>query len=120
MDLTVRARLVSVAVADGTRFIGFAEGDADEPYALFAQGTRGGPVRFEVNDEVFGAEDAVARATLDAGALTVEIDPAAAPALGYASRVTIRLGAGVEGWPAALPALRRMLGARLVEAPAAT
>ena len=115
MDLTIRARLVTVAVADGRRYIGFAEGDEDEPYALFAQGTKGGPVRFEVNDEVFGADNAAARVVLGAGGLTVEVDPAAAPALGYAARVSIRLGAGVEGWPEALPALKKMLGARLVE-----
>ena len=114
-DLTVQARFVTVAVADGTRFIGFAEGDADEPYALFAQGTKGGPVRFEVNDEVFAAEDAAERVVLDAGGLTVDIAPDAAPAFGFARRVVIRLGAGVEGWPAALPALRKMLGGRLVE-----
>lgn len=118
MDLTIRARLVTVAVAEGTRYIGFAEGDEGEPYAVFAQASGGGPVRFEVNDEVFGAEDAAARVTLEAAGLTVEIDPAAAPALGFVRRVSIRLGAGVEGWPAALPALRRMLGARLVEPPA--
>ncbi len=115
MDLTILARLVTVAVAEGVRYIGFAEGGEDEPYALFAQATKGGPVRLEINDDLFTAEEAAARVTLDPTGLTVEIDPAAAPALGFARRVTIRLGGRVEGWPEALPALRRMLGARLVE-----
>lgn len=115
-DLVVQARLVTVAVAEGIRYLGFAEGDEDEPYALFAQGSKGGPLRFEVNDPLFAAEEAVVRAVLEAGALTVEIAPGLAPAFGYAGRVVIRLGAATEGWPAALPALRKMLGARLVEA----
>jgi hypothetical protein len=115
MEVTVGARLVTVAVAEGIRYIGFAEGDEDDPYALFAQSTRGGPVRLEVNDPLFSAEDAARRVTLDATGLTVEVDPAAAAALGFARRVRIRLGPATEGWPAALPALRRMLGERLVE-----
>jgi hypothetical protein len=115
MDLTVQARLVTVAVSEGMRYVGFAEGDEDEPYALFAQGTKGGPVRFEVNDELFGADDAAARVVLDAGGLVVEIDPAASASVGFARRVAIRLGPGTEGWPEALPALRKMLGAKLVE-----
>ena len=115
MDLSISARLVTVALAEGTRWIGFAEGDEDEPYALFAQGSKGGPVRFEVNDELFAADDAAARVTLSPGALTVDLAPEVAETFGFASRVTIRLGPRTEGWPEALPALRRMLGARLIE-----
>jgi hypothetical protein len=115
MDLSLTARLVTVAVAGGTRYIGFAEGDEDEPYALFAQSTRGGAITLEVNDPLFSAEDAVTRVTLAPMGLSIEVAPAAAPALGFARLVTIRLLPATEGWPEALPALRRMLGTRLVD-----
>jgi hypothetical protein len=114
-DLVVRASLASVTVDDGTRLIGFAEGDEDEPYALFSQATGGGPVRLEVNDEVFAAEDAVARLTVAEGVLTLDIDPAQRAAFGFARRIAIRVGPQTEGLDPALKALRRMLGARVVD-----
>lgn len=114
MDLSVRARHATVALAEGTRWVGFAEGDEDEPYALFAQGSKGGPVRFEVNDPLFSAENAVTRVTATPQGLTIAVDPARAPALGYARTVTVHLPEGAEGRDAALAALARMLGDRLV------
>lgn len=111
-DLTIRARVITVALADGERLVGLAEGDEDEPYVLFAQPAGGGPVRLELNDPLFAAEDAVARAAAEPGGLTIEIAPAAAPALGYARRVAVRVAPGAEGWEAACAALAAMLGAR--------
>lgn len=115
MDLTVHARFATVAVAEGTRWVGFAEGDEDEDYALFAQGTRGGPVRFEVNDPLFTAEDAVVSVTVGADALRVELNPAQAADFGFARVVVVRLAPGADGRDAALMALRKMLGARVID-----
>jgi hypothetical protein len=112
-DLIVRASLASVTVAGGERLIGFAEGDEDEPYALFTQATRGGPVRLEVNDALFAAEDAVRALVVGDGALNIEIDPPHRAAFGFARSVAILVGPRTEGLPAALVALRRMLGARI-------
>jgi hypothetical protein len=119
-DLTVRASLASVSVSDGLRMIGFAEGDEDEPYALFMQPTGGGPVRLEVNDEVFAADDAVARLVLGPNALTVSIDPAQSHAFGFARTVAITIGPQTEGLAPALTALRRMLGHRMIDQAPAT
>ena len=64
-DITVKAAYGSVVEDEGFLFIGFAEGeDEDEGYVLFRQPLGGGPVWFEVNDEAFGAEDAVAGVTV--------------------------------------------------------
>ncbi|GAB1364762.1 hypothetical protein MASR1M32_39980 [Rhodobacter sp.] len=63
-DITVKAAYGSVVEDEGFLFVGFAEGEGeDEPYALFRQPLAGGPVWLEVNDESFGAEDAVLRIT---------------------------------------------------------
>lgn len=115
-DLTVRARAASVVVQDGVRLIGFAEGDEDEPYALFSQATAGGPVWFEVNDEMFGAEDAVASLAVSDSALRVTVDPTLAHVFGFARTVSIRVDPQTEGLTQALTALRRMLGTRMVNA----
>jgi hypothetical protein len=114
-DLVVRASLASVTVDDGLRLVGFAEGDEDEPYALFSQPTGGGPVRLEVNDEVFAAEDAVAGLTVAEGVLTLDIDPGQRAAFGFARSVAIRVGPQTEGLAPAIAALRRMLGPRMVD-----
>lgn len=112
--LTVKAALATVATAEGLRHIGFAEGAEDEPYALFTQGPAGGPVTFEVNDDLFAAEDAVT-ARPDPKGLLVTIDPAHTAAFGFATEVLIELGPRLEGLEPALKALRKMLGARFAD-----
>lgn len=112
-DLTIRASRVSVDTEDGLRHIGFAEGDEDEPYALFSQATGGGPVRLELNDPLFTAEDAIASLSRDGDALVLRILPAHAPDLGFAQTVLIRPAAGPVApdgadWETALAALARM------------
>lgn len=112
--LTVKAAHATVALAEGLRHIGFAEGDEDEPYALFTQPKTGGPVAFEVNDELFAAEDAVS-VRPDPRGLLVTIDPAHSAAFGFAAEVLIELGPRTEGAEPALKALRKMLGARFAD-----
>ena len=58
-DLTLKAAYATVTEDDGFRFVGFVEED-DEGYALFRQPVEGGAVWFEVNDEEFGDDEALA------------------------------------------------------------
>lgn len=108
-DLTIHATRASVDTEGGIRHIGFAEGGEDEPYALFTQPTGGGPVRLELNDPLFAAEDAVAGLQHDGDSLTLDIAPARAPELGFARRVLIRRATGMSDWDAARAALARIL-----------
>ena len=108
-DLTINATRASVDTEDGIRHVGFAEGDEDEPYVLFTQPTDGGPVRLELNDPLFAAEDAVAGLQHDDDSLTLDIAPARAPDLGFARRVLIRRVAAMSDWDAARAALARIL-----------
>ena len=103
-DLVVKAAYATVAEADGCLFIGFVDA-RDEAYALFRQPLGGGPIWFEVNDEDFGAEDAIAAASLGAEGLVLALHPAKMGRFGYASRVAVRLKA-CEGAEAALDRLR--------------
>lgn len=105
-DLVVKAAYASVVVEDGQRFVGFVDA-RDEAYALFRQPVGGGPVWFEVNDEDFGAEEAVAGCAVGAEGLVITLHPAKAGRFGYASRVAVRLKA-CEGAEAGLEALRQM------------
>jgi len=107
-DLTIRAGHVSVDLEYGVRHVGFAEGDEDEPYALFSQSTRGGPVRLELNDPLFVAEDAIESLSRDGAALVLLVAPGRAADLGFARRVVIRPAAGLTDWEPALAALARM------------
>jgi hypothetical protein len=108
-DVTIRAAYATVAEDEGQRFIGFVE-DGDEGYALFRQPIGGGPVWFELNDEDFGAEDALISVTPTAKGLEVALRPALAPRYGWAATVMIRTGAACEGGEAAQAALNTMLG----------
>lgn len=107
-DVMVKAAYATVAEEDGVRFIGFVD-DQDESYVLFSQPIAGGPVWFEVNDEDFGAEDAIAGAAHAAGALTITVRPEFAARFGYAASFDVRL-ADCEGVEPALNALASMLG----------
>lgn len=112
-DITVKAAYGSVVEDDGFLFVGFAEGeDDDENYVLFRQAADGGPVWFEVGDETFGAEDAVA--TLTAGPLGFEVTlrPEVRTAFGFATSIAVRIGPGCEDAEPALNALQDMMGAR--------
>jgi hypothetical protein len=109
-DVTIRAAYATVAEDEGQRFIGFVEKD-DEGYALFRQPLGGGPVWFELNDEDFGAEDALVSVTPSAKGLEVVLHPALAPRFGWAASVMIRTGAACEGGEAAQASLKAMLGA---------
>lgn len=112
-EIVIRAAYASVVEEDedGTLFIGFAEGeDEDEPYCLFRQSADGGPVWFEVNDESFGADDAISALRLGPKGLEITIRPEAVAQIGWATHVRVRIGPECESVDEALAALRDMLG----------
>lgn len=112
-DIVIKAAYGSVVEEDGTLFVGFAEGEEeDEPYVLFSQPLAGGPVRLEVNDEGFAAEDAVAAARLGPKGLDLTIAPGKERHFGWACSVGVRIGPGCEDAEAAIDALRGLIGAR--------
>ena len=115
-DITVTAAYASIVEddEDGMLFVGFAEGEEeDEAYALFRQPLSGGPVWFEVNDEAFGAEDAVERVVVGPEGLDITLHAAAVPKFGWARTVAVRIGPDCEDAGEALEALRGMLGERM-------
>ncbi|WP_151720640.1 hypothetical protein [Gemmobacter serpentinus] len=105
-DLVVKAAYATVAVEDGTLFVGFVDA-RDEAYALFRQAMTGGPIWFEVNDEDFGAEDAIAAAMVGAEGLVITLRPEKTGRFGFAGRVAIRLKS-CDGQEAALAKLTEM------------
>ena len=107
-DITVKAAYATVADEDGQRFVGFVTAD-DEGYALFRQPLGGGPVWFEVTDEDFGAEDALAALSRTATGIEVALRPELAGRFGWAQSIAIRLDR-CDGAEAALAALAPMLG----------
>lgn len=112
-DITIHAAYASVVEddEDGMLFVGFAQGEEeDEPYALFRQPLAGGPVWFAVNDEDFGAEDAVQSITRDERGLTVTIRPEHVASFGWAATIAIRIGPQTEDADQALTALREIYG----------
>jgi hypothetical protein len=111
-DITVNAAYGSVVEDEGHLFVGFAEGeDEEEAYVLFRQPLNGGPVWFEVNDESFGAEDAIQAVTPGPKGFEVKVRPEKMAAFGFAETVAIGIGPGSEDAELALEALRGMLGA---------
>jgi hypothetical protein len=110
-DITIRALYGSVVEDEGLLFVGFAEGeDEDEGYVLFRQPVGGGPVWFEVNDEGFGAEDAVQAVTPGPKGIEITLKPALAASFGWAQSVAVRIAPDCEDAAPALEALRTMLG----------
>ena len=110
-DITVTAAYGSVVEEDGFLFIGFAEGeDEEEGYVLFRQPLAGGPVWFEVSDEAFGAEGAIALVQAGPDGFEVAIAPASRATFGFAASVAVRIGPDCEDADQALAALRAMLG----------
>lgn len=110
-DVTVKAAYGSVVEDEGFLFVGFAEGEEEEEgYVLFRQPLAGGPVWFELNDEAFGAEDAVQSVVVGPKGLDITLNPAKAAAFGWAGSVAVKIGAGCEDAEEALAALRGMLG----------
>ena len=89
-----------------------------ERMGVFRQPLGGGPVWLEVNDEGFGAEDAVERVVAGPKGLEIGLKPGQAAAFGYAASVAVRIGPGCEDAAEALAALRAMLGGVMVEAAA--
>jgi hypothetical protein len=111
-DVTIKAQYGSVVEDEGLLFVGFAAGeDGEEGYVLFRQATGGGPVWFEVNDETFGAEDAIVRVVEGPKGLEIVLKPDLAPTFGWAGSVAVRIGPGCEDAAPALAALRDMLAA---------
>jgi hypothetical protein len=111
-DITVKAAYGSVVEDEGELFIGFAEGeDADEGYVLFRQPVGGGPVWFEASDETFGAEDAIESVVAGPKGFEVTIRPDKRASYGFAATVAVRVGPACEDGPAALAALKALLGA---------
>jgi hypothetical protein len=110
-DITIRALYGSVVEDEEQLFVGFAAGeDEDEGYVLFRQPLEGGPVWFEVNDEGFGAEDAVETVTSGPKGIEITLKPAVSAIFGWARTVGVRIGPGCEDAAPALEALRAMLG----------
>lgn len=110
-DITIRALYGSVVEDEGQLFVGFAEGeDEEEGYVLFRQPAGGGPVWFEVNDEDFGAEDAVEGVSADAKGIEITLKSDLAATFGWARSVAVRIGPDCEDAAQALEALQRMLG----------
>ena len=110
-DITIRALYGSVVEDEGQLFVGFAEGeDEDEGYVLFRQPLDGGPVWFEVNDEGFGAEDAVEAVTPSPKGIEITLKPERAATFGWAQTVAVRVGPECEDGPEAMSALQAMLG----------
>ena len=110
-DLDLTAAYASVVEDDGMLFIGFAEGeDADEPYVLFRQALAGGPVWFEVSDESFGAEDAIAALEFHPDRFDITIAAAKVASFGYLQAVTVHVGPHCDSGPEAIAALRAMIG----------
>ncbi len=105
-DLVVKAAYATVATEDGQVFVGFVDA-RDETYALFRQPVGGGPIWFEVNDEDFGADDAIAGAEMGTDGLVITLAPAKMGRFGFASRVAVRLKA-CEGAGDAVKALQKM------------
>jgi hypothetical protein len=111
-DVTIHALYGSVVEDEGYLFVGFAAGeDADEGYVLFRQPIGGGPVWFEVNDESFGAENAVERVTPAPKGLDILLRPDRAAAFGWARSIAVAIGPVCEDAEPALATLREMLGA---------
>jgi hypothetical protein len=114
-DITVKAAYGSVVEDEGFLFIGFAEGEEEEEgYVLFRQPIGGGPVWFEVNDETFGAEDAVISAKNGPKGLEIMLRPELAAIFGFATSVAVKIGPGCEDADEALAALALMLGPRWI------
>ena len=111
-DISMTAAYASVVEDpdEGFVFIGFAEGEAaDEAYVLFRQPLQGGPVWFELGDETFGAEAALASVTLTPKGLEIAVRAGMAAKFGFATSVSIGLSK-CEDKDEALAALREMLG----------
>lgn len=112
-DITIKAAYGSVVEDEGLLFVGFAEGEEEEEgYVLFRQPVGGGPVWFEVNDEDFGAEDAVDAVVSGPKGLEIALKSALAAKFGWAGSVAVRIGPGTEDAGEALAALAGMLGSR--------
>ena len=112
-DITVNAAYGSVVEDEGFLFIGFAEGEEeDEGYVLFRQPAEGGPVWFEVNDEAFGAEDAVDAVKAGPQGLEITLKPELAASFGWALSVAVQIDPETEDAAEALAALADMLGSR--------
>jgi hypothetical protein len=112
-DITIHAAYASVVEddEDGMLFIGFAQGEEeDEPYCLFRQSLAGGPVWFEVNDEDFGAEDAVASIALGPKGLEIKLREDVVAKFGWAATVSVRIGPQTEDAEQAIAALRDVYG----------
>lgn len=112
-DIAFKAAYASVVEdpEEGFVFIGFAAGEQeDEAYVLFRQPLAGGPVWFELGDETFGADDALASVRLTTKGLEIALRPQVAARFGYAQSVAVGL-AQCEDKDQALAALAEMLGA---------
>lgn len=110
-DITIKAAYGSTVEDEGLLFIGFAEGEeAEEGYVLFRQPIGGGPVWFEVNDESFGAEDAIETVRSGAGGIVITIRPDLAARFGWAQTVAVRIDPETEDAAETLAALAQSLG----------
>lgn len=116
-DVEITAAYASVVEDEGTLFVGFPEGeDETDPYALFRQDVAGGPVWFEMDDELFGADDAVERLVWTAKGLTIHLAVQARPRFAHVATIAITLPKDCEERSEAEAALAQMLGQRFQRA----
>ncbi len=116
-DITINAAYGSVVEDDEHLFIGFAEGEEEDgAYVLFRQSLGVGPVWFEVNDESFGADDAVESVIRGPNGLTITIHPHMIGRFGWAGTVEVSMVQGSDGLDDAVAALRGMAGPLMVDA----
>ncbi|CAN1494020.1 hypothetical protein MCELHM10_00292 [Paracoccaceae bacterium] len=112
-DIMIKAAYGSVVEDEGFLFVGFAEGEEeDEGYVLFRQPTDGGPVWFEVNDEAFGADDAIDAVKAGPDGLEITLKPELAASFGWAVSVAVQINSATEDAADTLAALADMLGPR--------
>jgi len=110
-DIAVKAAYGSVVEDEGYLFVGFAEGeDEADGYVLFRQPVGGGPVWVEASDETVGAEDAIESVVAGPKGFEVTIRADQRAAFGFAATGAVRGGPGCEDGPAAIEALKEMLG----------
>jgi hypothetical protein len=112
-DIEIIAAYASVVEDEGTLFVGFPEGeDETDPYVLFRQEVPSGPVWFEMDDEFFGADDAVERLDWAASGFTIHLADSVRARFAHVAVISVALPPDCEDRAEAEVALAGMLGAR--------
>lgn len=114
-DVEIIAAYASVVEDEGTLFVGFPEGeDETDPYVLFRQDVAGGPVWFEMDDEFFGADDAVERLEWTVKGPVICLAEHARSRFAHVRVIAVSLPDPCEERAEAEAALAQMLGPRFL------